>query len=50
MDENKRTELTPIIADCLIDMGFDSLIDEGIDPQSLLDIIRETYPHILPCK
>lgn len=47
MNDNKRTELTPIIADCLIDMGFDSLIEEGIDPQSLLEIIRETYPHIL---
>lgn len=45
MDENKRTELTPIIADCLLEMGFGSLIDEGIDPQSLLDIIRETYLH-----
>jgi hypothetical protein len=48
MGNNERTELT-IIADCLLDMGFGSLIVEGIDPQSLLEIIQETYPHILPC-
>lgn len=41
---DERTELTPIIADCLIEMGYGSLILDGIDPQSLLELIRETYP------
>lgn len=40
---DERTELTPIIADCLIEMGYGSLILDGIDPQSLLELIRETY-------
>jgi hypothetical protein len=40
---DERTELTPIIADCLIEMGCVPLIIDGIDPQSFLELIRETY-------
>lgn len=36
-----RTELTPIIADCLIELGYGSLILDGIDINSLLKLIGE---------
>lgn len=38
---DKRTELTPIIAECLIDMGLGSYILDGIELASLLELIRE---------
>ena len=39
---NDRTpEQISILADALIELGYGSLIIAGIDPQSLLELIRE---------
>lgn len=41
MTDNFREAGTPIIADILLELGCVPLIIDGIDPQSLLELIRE---------
>lgn len=36
-----RTEQTPIIADCLIELGCGTLIRDGTDLESILELLRE---------
>ena len=37
----ERIEYEPIIADILLELGYGPTLLDGIDPQSLLELIRE---------
>jgi len=44
MNDQRTPEQISTIADALIELGYGSLILAGIDPQSLLKLIREDCP------
>lgn len=38
---DERTEKTPIIVECLIEMGYGDIIRNGADLDSVIELIRE---------